>query len=226
MQLNICPPLCLSFHLSIGLAQCCANYPSSVDCWKSHFSSCRKHRIEWLNRSKIQFSGSVKIFILAFCSFVLSFIHLEKAKYRQAKREWNLCLWGGVAVSWQLFVSHSTVLSLTQYPCVVVVVFFFNLLCISWSGMFSSVSSRPHSEKRRFFFVQSNFISFSICEGPISQVLYSMLRVRNLSFAQVRSPFQTSWNACNRVNTGTVAFQPSRVNPEKGQILIQDQGWK
>lgn len=104
--------------------------------------------------------------------------------------------------------------------------FFFNLLCISWSGMFSSVSSRPHSEKRRFFFVQSNFISFSICEGPISQVLYSMLRVRNLSFAQVHSPFQASWNACNHVNTGTVAFQPSRVNPEKGQILIQDQGWK
>lgn len=183
MQLNICPPLCLSFHLSIGLAQCCANYPSSVDCWKSHFSSCRKHRIEWLNGSKIQFSGSVKIFILAFCSFVLSFIHLEKAKYRQAKREWNPCLWGGVAVSWQLFVSHSTVLSITQYPCVVVVVFFFfNLLCISWSGMFSSVSSRPLSEKRSFFscnptssafpYVRVPFPKFSIqCWGSETWVL-------------------------------------------------------
>lgn len=152
MQLNICPPLCLSFHLSIGLAQCCANYPSSVDCWKSHFSSCRKHRIEWLNGSKIQFSGSVKIFILAFCSFVLSFIHLEKAKYRQAKREWNLCLWGGVAVSWQLFVSHSTVLSLTQYPCVVVVVFFFLICFVLVDQECSQVCPPGLSLRREVFF--------------------------------------------------------------------------
>lgn len=183
MQLNICPPLCLSFHLSIGLAQCCANYPSSVDCWKSHFSSCRKHRIEWLNGSKIQFSGSVKIFILAFCSFVLSFIHLEKAKYRQAKREWNLCLWGGVAVSWQLFVSHSTVLSITQYPCVVVVVFFF-LICFVLVDQECSQVCPPGLTLRRedffscnptssaFPYVRVPFPKFSIqCWGSETWVL-------------------------------------------------------
>lgn len=180
MQLNICPPLCLSFHLSIGLVQCCANYPSSVDCWKSHFSSCRKHRIEWLNGSKIQFSGSVKIFILAFCSFVLSFIHLEKAKYRQAKREWNLCLWGGVAVSWQLFVSHSTVLSITQYPCVVVVVFF--LICFVLVDQECSQVCPPGLSLRSFFscnptssafpYVRVPFPKFSIqCWGSETWVL-------------------------------------------------------
>lgn len=60
--------------------------------------------------------------------------------------------------------------------------FFFNLLCISWSGMFSSVSSRPLSEKRSFFscnptssafpYVRVPFPKFSIqCWGSETWVL-------------------------------------------------------
>lgn len=60
------------------------------------------------NGIKIQFSGSVKKFILAFCSFVPSFLSLEKGKYKQVKRNWNLCLWGGMGMSCKFFTFHPT----------------------------------------------------------------------------------------------------------------------